>query len=46
MAELELTLHPDKTWVGRTERGFDFLGYRLGGARVEGEAMGSYLKLL
>lgn len=35
MAELGLTLHPDKTSVGRTERGFDFLGYRLGGAQVE-----------
>lgn len=35
MAELGLTLHPDKASVGRVERGFDFLGYRLGGARVE-----------
>jgi hypothetical protein len=35
MAELGLTLHPDKTSVGRVERGFAFLGYRLGGARVE-----------
>lgn len=34
-AELRLTLHPDKTSVGRTERGFDSLGYRLGWARVE-----------
>jgi len=26
--ELKLEKHPDKTLLGRTERGFDFLGYR------------------
>lgn len=25
--ELKLEQHPDKTFIGRTERGFDFLGY-------------------
>jgi hypothetical protein len=25
--ELRLEQHPDKTLIGRTERGFDFLGY-------------------
>ena len=25
--ELKLEKHPDKTSIGRTERGFDFLGY-------------------
>jgi len=25
--ELKLEKHPDKTLIGRTERGFDFLGY-------------------
>jgi hypothetical protein len=25
--ELKLEQHPDKTLIGRTERGFDFLGY-------------------
>ncbi len=25
--ELRLTLHPDKTWIGKIEKGFDFLGY-------------------
>jgi RNA-directed DNA polymerase len=25
---LKLDLHPDKTFIGRIERGFDFLGYR------------------
>ncbi len=26
--QLGFTLHPDKTSIGRMERGFDFLGYR------------------
>ena len=26
---LELDKHPDKTFIGRAEKGFDFLGYRL-----------------
>ncbi|MCP3855632.1 MAG: reverse transcriptase, partial [Actinomycetia bacterium] len=25
---LKLTQHPDKTWLGKIDRGFDFLGYR------------------
>ncbi|MHC4225343.1 MAG: reverse transcriptase domain-containing protein [Planctomycetota bacterium] len=29
LAELGLAKHPDKTFIGRVERGFDFLGYRL-----------------
>jgi RNA-directed DNA polymerase len=28
LAPLKLSLHPDKTFIGRIERGFDFLGYR------------------
>jgi len=28
LAPLKLRLHPDKTFIGRIERGFDFLGYR------------------
>jgi len=28
-AELGLNTHPDKTWVGKAEHGFDFLGYHL-----------------
>ena len=28
LAELKLAQHPDKTFVGRTSRGFDFLGYQ------------------
>jgi hypothetical protein len=27
---LDLEKHPDKTFIGRIERGFDFLGYRFG----------------
>ena len=27
-ADLRLATHPDKTFIGRIERGFDFLGYR------------------
>jgi RNA-directed DNA polymerase len=26
--ELKVEKHPDKTFIGRIERGFDFLGYR------------------
>jgi hypothetical protein len=29
LADLGLEKHPDKTFIGRVERGFDFLGYRL-----------------
>jgi hypothetical protein len=29
LAVLGLRVHPDKTWVGRAEQGFDFLGYHL-----------------
>ncbi|NES75445.1 MAG: hypothetical protein F6K06_06285 [Okeania sp. SIO1H4] len=28
MAELKVEKHPDKTFIGRVGRGFDFLGYR------------------
>ena len=27
LASLDLNKHPDKTFIGRIERGFDFLGY-------------------
>jgi hypothetical protein len=30
LGSLDLLKHPDKTFVGRTERGFDFLGYHFG----------------
>ena len=28
LATLQLTVHPDKRYIGKTEKGFDFLGYR------------------
>jgi retron-type reverse transcriptase len=28
LAELKVSRHPDKTFIGRIERGFDFVGYR------------------
>ena len=28
LAELKLEKHPDKTYIGKIEKGFDFLGYR------------------
>ncbi len=30
LGALGLLKHPDKTFIGRTERGFDFLGYHFG----------------
>ena len=30
LSSLRLEKHPDKTFIGRIERGFDFLGYRFG----------------
>jgi hypothetical protein len=32
--ELGLAKHPDKTFIGRVERGFDFLGYHLAPGRL------------
>ena len=34
-AELGLSKHPDKTFIGRVERGFDFLGYRFGEGEIK-----------
>ncbi len=30
LVSLSLEKHPDKTFIGRIERGFDFLGYHFG----------------
>jgi hypothetical protein len=38
LAELKVATHPDKTFLGRTARGFDFLGYRFGAAGLTGVA--------
>jgi hypothetical protein len=32
--DLKLEKHPDKTMIGRTDRGFDFLGYRFKPERI------------
>jgi RNA-directed DNA polymerase len=29
LGSLQLEKHPDKTYIGRVEKGFDFLGYHL-----------------
>jgi hypothetical protein len=29
LEQLKLTVHPDKRYIGKTHRGFDFLGYRI-----------------
>jgi len=34
LAELKVQTHPGKTFLGRTSRGFDFLGYRFGAGGV------------
>jgi len=37
LAVLHVEQHPDKTFVGRTERGFTFLGYRFGEIEEPGQ---------
>lgn len=34
-AELKLDKYPDKTFIGKIEKGFDFLGYTLGNGLVK-----------
>ena len=38
LAELKVEQHPDKTFMGRVSRGFDFLGYRFQSAGLVGPA--------
>lgn len=38
LEELRVKQHPDKTFVGRTERGFTFLGYQIDSAGLTGVA--------
>jgi hypothetical protein len=35
LSALRLEKHPDKTFIGKIERGFDFLGYRFGAAVLQ-----------
>ncbi len=43
---LGLEKHPEKTFIGRVERGFDFLGYRLSpqGLGVAGQTVSAFLE--
>ena len=38
LAKLRVQQHPDKTFIGRTERGFAFLGYQMNEAGLTGVA--------
>ncbi len=38
LAELRVEQHPDKTFIGRIEKGFDFLGYEITSTGIEGIA--------
>ena len=38
LAELQVEQHPDKTFIGPTARGFEFLGYRMNAAGLTGVA--------
>jgi len=38
LAELHVQQHPDKTFIGRISRGFDFLGYRFSAPGIVGIA--------
>jgi RNA-directed DNA polymerase len=44
--ELRLEQHPDKTLIGRTEQGFDFLGYHFkpGGLSVAGKTIERFME--
>ena len=43
LAELRVEQHPDKTFVGRVERGFDFLGYHFDGQPSADDPPGTLL---
>jgi RNA-directed DNA polymerase len=48
-AALGLEKHPDKTFIGRTDRGFDFLGYRFersGGLALAPQTLGRHHRKL
>ena len=38
LAELKVEQHPDKTFIGRVEKGFPFLGYPIATAGIIGVA--------
>jgi len=43
---LSLTKHPDKTFIGRKQKGFDFLGYHFGqdGLRLADKTIKNYIQ--
>lgn len=43
---LQLTVHPDKRYIGKTEKGFDFLGYRFRPGSLLTPAIQSLTRLL
>ncbi len=46
LAELKVEQHPDKTFIGRISRGFDFLGYRFlpTGITVAAKTIGNFVE--
>jgi hypothetical protein len=48
LAALGLEKHPDKTYIGRVEKGFDFLGYHFGpeGLRAAEKTLGKFAEHL
>src|ERR1019366_5166838 len=46
LGALSLEKHPDKTFIGRIERGFDFLGYHFGpaGLRVAEKTITNFIE--
>jgi hypothetical protein len=45
LEQLKLTVHPDKRYIGKTHRGFDFLGYRIHPDRLLRPALQSLNRL-
>ena len=43
---LKLTVHPDKRYIGKTEKGFDFLGYRFRPQKLLEPAVQSLTRLI
>ena len=46
LATLQLTVHPDKRYIGKTEKGFDFLGYRFRPQKLLEPAVQSLTRLI
>ena len=39
LESLKLNVHPDKRYIGKTEKGFDFLGYRFRPGKLQEPAV-------